>query len=244
MTEFRVIIGEHIKKRKELEISEAIDILSSIKATFKNNTVGKKTAYSLHFADLIDGSSDIVFKVDTDNENNVLQIIPSYDLAKLCLNDFKEAKQNIISLLHHKKKTTGIKKFFATTRKIQYKVKVQIGKNKDDCIEFTQEDSIKIFDTINADKGIKTCVCKAEVFAIDVIKRKIGLKVLESKLYDKGEEITLSINQTVVDYCIRHHIQIGDIVSATTEVEQSGIRKKHRLLNIYSNNINGLNLYD
>jgi len=244
MTKFRVIIGENIKKSKDLEISEAIDILSSIKAVFKNNTIGKKTAYSLHFGDLIDGSSDIVFYIDTDNEDNLLKIVPSYNLVKMCLDDFKMAKEDASQIVKNKKRFSGIKKFFATTRKIKYNVKVKIEDSDNESYEFTQEESIKIFDTFNEDSGVKTCLCSAEVFAIDVIKRKIGLKIIKSKLYDAGEEIEMRINQTVVDYCVKHRIQIGDIVDATTEVETKNAKHKHRLLNIYSENISGLNLYD
>jgi len=244
MTKLRVIIGENVKKGKDLEISEAIDILSSIKAVFKNNTIGKKTPYSLRFGDLISGSSDIVFYIDTDNEDNLLNIVPSYDLVKLCIDDFKMAKENASEIIKNKKRVSGIKKFFATTRKIKYSVKVKIEGSDKDCYEFTQEESIKIFDTFNKDSGVHTCLCSAEVFAIDVIKRKIGLKIIKSKPYDTGEEIEMKINQTVVDYCVKHRIQIGDIVDATTEVETKNSKQKHRLLNIYSKQLSGLNLYD
>ena len=244
MTKFRVIIGEHAKESKDLEISEAIEILSSIKAVFKNNTIGKKTAYSLRFGDLVDGSSDIVFYVDTDNEDNLLKIVPSHELVAMCLNDFKTAKNDVLQIIKNKKRFSGLKKFFSTTRQIKYDVKVQTGDNKNDYIIFTQEDSIKIHDKFNQETGIQTCLCSAEVFAIDVIKRKIGLKITESKFYDTGEKIEMNINQMVVDYCIKHRIQIGDNVDATTEVETKNAKHKHRLLNIYSENIQGLKLYD
>jgi len=244
VTEFKVIIGKGVKKNKDLEISEAIEIMQSIKSLFYNNSIGKKTAYSLRFGDLIEGSSDLRFYVDTDNEDNILNIIPSRDLSNMCLDDFKKIKSTPDMIIADSKKSIAMRKFFALSRKLSYDILVQVDDDTDNCVSFSQNESIGIFDKFTKDKNIKTCLCSARVVAIDIMAKNIKLEVIKGKELVAGTIIQLKINQLIVDYCIKHHIQIAEIVSATTEVVENKKSNKYRLLNIYTDKIKGISLYD
>lgn len=241
MTEFRVIIGENEKQHKDLELRDAIEIFESINGMFYRNAAYGRKSYSLRFGDLKEGSSDIVFLVDTNRDNKKWDILPSYDLSKLCVNDFDYIKINYAPSEDQQKKIPSLKKFFSTARKTKYNITIRIENDKQNDVTFTQQDSIKIFNSLNADSGLETCLCKARVVMIDIDKKNIKLEVIESQSLNKGDVVQLKINQLVTSYCIRHHIQIDDIVSATTETKDN---KKHKLLNIYSDKVNGLTLGD
>lgn len=236
MTEFRVLIGEHKKETKDLEISQAIEILTNVKMLF--NSLGRKNkTYSLRFHDLIDGSSDLRFYITTEKENREWEILPSYDMCDELLDKFRLVKNG--SCIDD----NAFKKFFNTSRKINYDTKIMIDSDESTAVTFTQEESARIYNKYVEDKGITTCICDAKVVAIDITKNgSIKLEILKSETYPTGTIMSLKINQLVLDYCITHDIQINDVVKATTESYKNNT--KSRLLNIYSEKINGITNHD
>lgn len=236
MTEFRVLIGEGIKKSKDLEISQAIEILTNVKRLF--SSLGRdRNSYSLRFSDLIEGSSDIRFFITTEKENREWNILPSYDMCDEIIEQLKKTKDGSFV------DSVALKKFFYTSRKISYDTKIMIDSDENTAVTFTQEESAKCYDKYVEEQGIETIICKAKVGLVDIIKNGgIKLEILECDRFEIGTIVSLKINQLVLDYCINHDIQVGDIVTATIEGKNN--KSKYTLLNIYSENINGITNHD